>query len=296
MPAALSPVLAATAVDTVVFIAAAAVILSGALGVVSSRNPVHSALSLVLTLFGVAVLFVAQDAQFLAAVQVIVYAGAIVVLFLFVIMLIGVDREEDVRADPLRGQRPAAFALGALGLAELLGLARFHHWVTGAPSAAGAASGPGSNVEKLARSVFTRYLLPFEVTSVLLVIAVVGAVVLASLGEGRRYGSADLGDAQELVGRYEAGEAEGGAPEEPERAARADDDLGRRRGGALGLAARAPEGVGVVARDARVGETAADRVLDALDAPPERRHAAAVAARARVGDRHCPPAESAGER
>ncbi|HMC52802.1 MAG TPA: NADH-quinone oxidoreductase subunit J [Acidimicrobiales bacterium] len=179
MPAALSPVLAATAVDTVVFIAAAAVILSGALGVVSSRNPVHSALSLVLTLFGVAVLFVAQDAQFLAAVQVIVYAGAIVVLFLFVIMLIGVDREEDVRADPLRGQRPAAFALGALGLAELLGLARFHHWVTGAPSAAGAASGPGSNVEKLARSVFTRYLLPFEVTSVLLVIAVVGAVVLA---------------------------------------------------------------------------------------------------------------------
>src|SRR5256885_3407674 len=107
---------------------------------------------------------------------------------------------------------------------------------------------------------------------------------------------AEVGDAQELVGRYEAGEAEGGAPEEPERAARADDDLGRRRGGALGLAARAPEGVGVVARDARVGEAAADRVLDALDAPPERRHAAAVAARARVGDRHRPPAESAGER
>src|SRR5207247_10462286 len=95
---------------------------------------------------------------------------------------------------------------------------------------------------------------------------------------------AEVGDAQELVGRYEAGEAEGGAPEEPERAARADDDLGRRRGGALGLAARAPEGVGVVARDARVGEAAADRVLDALDAPPERRHAAAVAARRRVGD------------
>src|SRR5438552_3718830 len=116
------------------------------------------------------------DAGYLGKVQ---WAGELVGVFLFVIMLIGDDREEDVRADPLRGQRPAAFALGALGLAELLGLARFHHWVTGAPSAAGAASGPGSNVEKLARSVFTRYLLPFEVTSVLLVIAVVGAVVLA---------------------------------------------------------------------------------------------------------------------
>ena len=179
MPLALAPVLAATAVDTGVFIVAAAVILSGAVGVVTGRNPVHCALSLVLTLFGVAVLFVAQDAQFLAAVQVIVYAGAIVVLFLFVIMLIGVDREEDVRAEPLRGQRPAAIAVGVLGLAELLGLARFHHWVTGTPSGAGAASGPGSNVEKLARSVFTRYLLPFEITSALLVIAVVGAVVLA---------------------------------------------------------------------------------------------------------------------
>ena len=179
MAAGLAPVLAATAVDTGVFVIAAAVILAGAVGVVSSRNPVHSALSLVATLFGVAVLFVAQDAQFLAAVQVIVYAGAIVVLFLFVIMLIGVDREEDVRAEPLRGQRPAAAAFGALGLAELLGLARFHHWVTGTPSTAGLASGVGSNVEKLARSVFTRYLLPFEITSVLLVIAVVGAVVLA---------------------------------------------------------------------------------------------------------------------
>ncbi|TMD52710.1 MAG: NADH-quinone oxidoreductase subunit J, partial [Chloroflexi bacterium] len=123
MPAALAPVLAATAVDTGVFVVAAAVILSGAVGVVTGRNPVHCALSLVLTLFGVAVLFVAQDAQFLAAVQVIVYAGAIVVLFLFVIMLIGVDREEDVRAEPLRGQRPAAIAVGVLGLAELLGLA-----------------------------------------------------------------------------------------------------------------------------------------------------------------------------
>jgi NADH-quinone oxidoreductase subunit J len=147
-------------------------------GVVWSRNPVHSALSLVMTLFGVAVLFVAQNAHFLAAVQVIVYAGAIVVLFLFVIMLLGVDQEERVEADSLRGQRPAAMVLGVVGLVEVLFLAR-SQWATGAAATAGAASGPGANVEKLARSIFTRYLLAFEVTSVLLVIAVVGAVVLA---------------------------------------------------------------------------------------------------------------------
>src|SRR3954468_16216362 len=96
----------------VVFIVAALMILVGAVGVIVRSHPVHAALSLVLTLFGVAVLFVAQDAHFLAAVQVIVYAGAIVVLFLFVIMLLGVDRAEDLETDPLVGQRPAAIVGG----------------------------------------------------------------------------------------------------------------------------------------------------------------------------------------
>src|SRR5687767_13069634 len=112
--------LAATStVDAVVFAVSAVIVLAGASGVVFSRNPVHAALSLVGTLFGVAVLFVAQHAHFLAAVQVIVYAGAIVVLFLFVIMLLGVDREEDIDTEPLGGQRPlaAAAGLGLLGLA-----------------------------------------------------------------------------------------------------------------------------------------------------------------------------------
>ncbi len=164
--------------DWAVFVVAGLATLAGALGVILSRNPVHAALMLVMTLFGVAVLFVAQAAHFLAAVQVIVYAGAIVVLFLFVIMLLGVDRSEDLGTEPLRGQRVAAALAGALALVEVLLLARTH-WVTGAPSVAGTASGEGSNVEKLARSLFTRYLLAFEITSVLLVIAVVGAVVLA---------------------------------------------------------------------------------------------------------------------
>jgi NADH-quinone oxidoreductase subunit J len=165
--------------DWLVFVVGGIAILVGAVGVVLSRHPVHSALSLVLTLFGVAVEFVNQAADFLAAVQVIVYAGAIVILFLFVIMLLGIDRQENLAADPLRGQRPTAIVLGVVVLVELASIARLQHWATGAQSTAGTVNGPGDNVTKLGQSVFTRYLWPFELTSVLLVIAVVGAVVLA---------------------------------------------------------------------------------------------------------------------
>ncbi|MDQ1395947.1 MAG: NADH-quinone oxidoreductase subunit [Acidimicrobiaceae bacterium] len=177
------PLLAASShpapVDVVVFAVSAVVVLGGAIGVIGSKNPVHSALSLVLTLFGIAVLFIEQQADFLAAVQVIVYAGAIVVLFLFVIMLLGVDQHENVDAEELPGQRPIALLLTAVAGVEIVLLGLFAHWVTGQQAVAGPLSGPGPNVEKLARSIFTRYLLPFEVTSALLIIAVVGAVVLA---------------------------------------------------------------------------------------------------------------------
>ena len=94
--------------ELVVFVIAAAMILSGAVGVIIRTHPVHCALSLILTLFGIAVLFVELNAQFLAAVQVIVYAGAIVVLFLFVIMLLGVDGVDDLRVEPFKIQRPLA--------------------------------------------------------------------------------------------------------------------------------------------------------------------------------------------
>lgn len=105
--------------ETFVFVVGALVVLGGALGVILSRNPVHAALSLVASLFGIAVLFVAQDAQLLAAVQVIVYTGAIVVLILFVLMLLGVDQAENLETEPLTGQRPLAVLLGALGLAAV---------------------------------------------------------------------------------------------------------------------------------------------------------------------------------
>ena len=167
-------------VDTIVFVVGAIVILAGALGVILSRNPVHSALMLIMTLFGIAVLFVAQEAHFLAAVQVIVYAGAIVVLFLFVIMLLGVDQAESLDTEPIGGQRPAAgvVALASVGLIVLLAV-RAVQVSTGARSVSGELDAEGSNLENIARVLFTDYLFAFEVTSVLLVIAVVGAVVLS---------------------------------------------------------------------------------------------------------------------
>jgi NADH-quinone oxidoreductase subunit J len=166
----------------VVFFIFAALALAGALGVVLARNPVHSALLLVVTLVSVAVFFIQQQAHLLAAVQVIVYAGAIVVLFLFVIMLLGVDREESLE-DPLQHQRTAALALGIIVLAELIFLAG-HNWATGATAPdqfalKGGGLRLGNNVERVARALFTDFLWPFEITAGLLVIAVVGSVVLA---------------------------------------------------------------------------------------------------------------------
>jgi NADH-quinone oxidoreductase subunit J len=177
--AALSGTGQASWVDVGTFAVAAAIVLAGAVGVVVARNPVHSALMLVMTLFGVAVLFVLQRDPFLAAVQVIVYAGAIVVLFLFVIMFLGVDREENIAAEPLRGQRPLAIGLVILGTTGLLLLGQVSRWTTGAPHVAGIDAGKESNVYLLGKSVYTTYLFPFEATAALLVIAVVGAVVLA---------------------------------------------------------------------------------------------------------------------
>ncbi len=165
-------------VDVGTFSVAAAVVLAGAIGVVVARTPVHSALLLVMSLFGVALLFVLQQDSFLAAVQVIVYAGAIVVLFLFVIMFLGVDREENLGVEPLRGQRPLAIGLVALGTTGLLLLGQVSGWTTGAPHVAGSDTGQ-PNVNLLGKSLYTTYLFPFEATAALLIIAVVGAVALA---------------------------------------------------------------------------------------------------------------------
>ena len=168
--------------DVLVFATAALLIVVGALGVIAMKNPVHSALSLIMSLLGVAVAFLEQSADFLAAVEIIVYAGAIVVLFLFVIMFLGVDKSQHPHVEPLIGQRWFAGLGVFITVAGVVFLMASSHWVSGVPSAStgGTALAPGSgNVTQLGDSVFTTYLLAFEATAGLLIIAVVGAVLLA---------------------------------------------------------------------------------------------------------------------
>lgn len=163
------------------FLVGAAIILVGAIGVVASRNPVHSALFLIQTLFGVAVLFVLQEAHFLAAVQVVVYAGAIVILFLFVIMLLGVDTADDWSVEPLGGQRPLAIIAGAalLGCGLVLVMV-LTDVLSGFVRSTGdrALDNEFTDIERIGRVLFTDYALAFEITAALLTIAVIGAVVL----------------------------------------------------------------------------------------------------------------------
>jgi NADH-quinone oxidoreductase subunit J len=216
-----------------VFLVAGAICLGGALSVVFSANPVHAALSLVATLFGIAVLFVAQEANFLAAVQVIVYAGAIVVLFLFVLMLLGVDRAEDLTIEPIGGQRIAALVIALAIIAlPILAMNNTHFESTGARPAADSVSADGqttaaadnrldptkADVEQIGESLFTDYLFAFEITSVLLVIAVVGAVVLA-----RKVKRAEYVD-DPLVAASEADAAPAEPDPDPDPAAEAEPE------------------------------------------------------------------------
>tara|TARA_B100000700_G_scaffold230146_1_gene254493 strand:- start:2603 stop:3229 length:627 start_codon:yes stop_codon:yes gene_type:complete len=165
--------------DAAVFIVSAVVVLSGAVGVLVARNPVHAALFLVQTLFGVAVLFVLLDATFLAAVQVIVYAGAVVILFLFVIMLLGVDRAEDLGIEPIVGQRSVAAIVGASMLGLLLTLLLVGvDGPTGARGANATLGGAEDNTRRLGEALFTDHVFAVELTALLLTVAVVGAVVL----------------------------------------------------------------------------------------------------------------------
>lgn len=155
------------------FALAAAALISGAL-VVFQVHPLRSALWLIVNFFAVAGIYLLLNAEFMAAIQIIVYAGAIMVLFLFVIMLLNLRHPEEPTNRPYAGQKVAGIVL-SLALAFFLsyGLSR----VQLAP--AGAAKPGLGNTESIARLLFTDYLLPFEVTSILLLVAIVGAVVLA---------------------------------------------------------------------------------------------------------------------
>ena len=163
-------------VGPILFSVFAVLLIVAASGVVLLQNPIRSALSLVVTLFLLAVMFISLDAHLVAALQVVVYAGAIMVLFLFVIMLLNL--QEDRQALARMGVR---FAAGLIGSLFVLAAARF--LVT--PPAESASTGMGAvsegygSTELLAQRLFTHYLFAFEVTSVLLLVAIIGAVVLA---------------------------------------------------------------------------------------------------------------------
>lgn len=162
--------------EMLVFVLASAMVLAGAIGVVVRSNPVHAALSLVLTLFGIAVHFVALEAHFLAAVQVIVYAGAIVVLFLFVIMLLGVDKAEDLSIEPFPIQRPLAAVVG-IGIAGLV-IAAVVRGRDALQEGTPLDADGDNNIRALARNLFGDHVFAFEFTSVLLIVAVAGTVLL----------------------------------------------------------------------------------------------------------------------
>ena len=163
--------------EAVVFWILGPIALAGALGMVLSRNAVHSALFLVNTMLAFGVFYVVQEAPFLGAVQIIVYTGAIMILFLFVLMLIGRDSSDSL-VETLRGQRWAA-ALFGIGFAAIVAVALARAFTDIKPKDLNGPNAGGSNVHSIAALLFTRYLFAFELTSALLIVAAVGAMILA---------------------------------------------------------------------------------------------------------------------
>jgi NADH-quinone oxidoreductase subunit J len=169
----------------ILFIVFAGFCLAGAINLLLQSHPINSALSLIVVMTSLAVLYLLLGAEFLAAAQVIVYAGAIMVLFTFVVMLLNAGREE--RTMRSRAARAVGFpaVVAILGViatvilkAQGLDTATLGQGLTDAKGA--------SNIEELSRILFTELLLPFEVTSVLILVAILGTVALASHGDGSR--------------------------------------------------------------------------------------------------------------
>lgn len=163
--------------ETILFYVLAAVTLLSAVFVVFLRRPIHNVLFMILTMIGLATLFILLHAEFLAMVQIIVYAGAVMVLFLFVIMLLNLE-EIDLPKTP----RPLRWGFGiilSLAFAVIL-FPIFSHFVPTIIGKAqvGTVAASASNMELIARELFTTYLLPFEIASVLLLAAIIGTVVI----------------------------------------------------------------------------------------------------------------------
>jgi NADH-quinone oxidoreductase subunit J len=164
--------------DLILFWVFAPISVASGIAMLMMRNAIHAALFLIVNFFCLAIFYLILDAPFLFAVQIIVYAGAIMVLFLFVIMLLGVDRTEDLR-ERLAGQRWLAIALGVGFVLEAFFAIRVGiGFSTLAPDGFDQVNA-GGNARALARVLFRDYFFPFEVTSILLIIAAIAAMVLA---------------------------------------------------------------------------------------------------------------------
>jgi NADH-quinone oxidoreductase subunit J len=160
--------------ETVIFLLFAALAVASSLVVVVHRNPVYSTMSLVVTLFSVAVLFVLLGAPFIAALQILIYTGAILVLFLFVLMLLNITREEAAGISRQKVQVGGAI-LGALVFGGMLAL---QFWNAGRTDLDPLTEELVS-MKALAREMFGSYLLPFEIVGLLLLVAVIGATIAA---------------------------------------------------------------------------------------------------------------------
>jgi NADH-quinone oxidoreductase subunit J len=164
--------------EAIAFYTLAAVILGFAVLVITARNTVHSVIFLVLNFLCVAALYVVLGAEFLAVIQVLVYAGGIVVLYLFVVMLVNLKRPPEAHQDPRRRSRLGLVMSGLL-LAQLVAIGGYSMATTGPGPTARAAETVGGNVEQVGWLLYTDYLVPFEVASMLLLVAMIGAIILA---------------------------------------------------------------------------------------------------------------------
>ena len=164
-----------------IFIVLGAVAVATGIAVVAVRNPVHSALFLVVNLFCLAVFYLVLSAEFVAILQILVYAGAIMALFLFVIMLLNVDGALEPFRDPLGSQKWLALLLGLGLLAEVAAAARSGLFAL--PKAAGPLPEGFGSPREVGLTLFTRFLFPFEAVSILLLLAMVGVVVLTKRRE-----------------------------------------------------------------------------------------------------------------
>jgi NADH-quinone oxidoreductase subunit J len=164
--------------EAVAFYVLSAFILFFAVLVVSTKDTVHSVLFLVLDFLFVAALYVLLGAQFLAAIQVLVYAGGIVVLYLFVVMLVNLKRPPEVHEDPHRRSR-LGFWLSAAVLLELAAIATYSYNSPSAQLAPAQVLPVTGNTEEVGWLLYTSYLIPFEIASMLLLVAMIGAIVLA---------------------------------------------------------------------------------------------------------------------